>query len=332
MEDIDNLIYRGEALRDDADGVLLRLADGAEIDIPAAGIAWRETTPGPHDTALTSLRVHPQAEIRARFTAGAARLGPATPTVLPLVAYERGGASDVSLVPGEAAREWMNATDNRFANRCLPLLIANQHGWMMLNTNRFAATWNGGMGKDSILVEHFDYAPGMTHYAMSHFGHGVLTISLPYLIRTPPGYNLYVRGPANLPKDGISALSGIVETDWSDSTFTMNWIFTRPNHRVTFEEDEPIAMLSPIRRGEIERFRPVFRSMDKEPEVREGFDAFTASRADFNANLANRVGEERRALWQRHYMRGETVTGKAAREHQTSLTLARFVEEDPGDC
>eukprot|EP01035_Chromulina_nebulosa_P013044 gene13044-17359_t len=246
-----------------------------------------------------------------------------------MIAYERGGASDVSLVPGEASRDWMNATDSRFANRCLPLLIANQNGWMLLNTNRFAATWNGGMGKDALVVEHFDYAPGMIHYAVSHFGSGVLTISVPYLIRTPPGYNLYVRGPANLPKDGISALSGIVETDWSDSTFTMNWIFTRANHRVVFEEDEPIAMISPVRRGEIERFRPVFRSMDTDPETRDGYDAFTASRSQFITDLTTRADEERRALWQRHYMRGETVTGKVAREHQTSLNLSRFVEETP---
>jgi Family of unknown function (DUF6065) len=43
------------------------------------------------------------------------------------------------------------------------------------------------------------------------------------VFRTPPGCNLYVRGPANSPKDGIAALEGIIETDWSEATFTMNW-------------------------------------------------------------------------------------------------------------
>ena len=30
------------------------------------------------------------------------------------------------------------------------------------------------------------------------------------------------------PKDGISALSGVIETDWLLYNFTVNWIFTRP--------------------------------------------------------------------------------------------------------
>src|SRR3712207_8402233 len=33
--------------------------------------------------------------------------------------------------------------------------------------------------------------------ARSHFGSGILTWNLPFLFRTPPGYNLHVRGPAN---------------------------------------------------------------------------------------------------------------------------------------
>jgi hypothetical protein len=30
----------------------------------------------------------------------------------------------------------------------------------------------------------------------------------------------------------ISPLDGIVETDWLEATFTMNWKLTRPNHTV----------------------------------------------------------------------------------------------------
>ena len=37
-----------------------------------------------------------------------------------------------------------------------------------------------------------------------------------------------VQGPINRPKDGIAALPGIIETDWSPYSFTMNWMFTRP--------------------------------------------------------------------------------------------------------
>lgn len=321
------LVYRGTILSEDAAQLVLRLGDGAELEVPIAGIAWREATVGTEGAVLTTLGLHPDTMLRARFAAGAAQIAAGAPETLPLIAYEPHAMSEVSLVLGEASRDWMNATSNRYANRCLPLLIANQAGWMVLNTHRFAATWTGEPGRDAMLIEHFDYAPGMTKYAMSHFGHGVLTFSIPYLFRTPPGFNLYVRGPANLPKDGIAPLSGIVETDWSDATFTMNWMFTRPGHRVVFEEDEPIAMLSPMRRGELERFRPVFRPMEADPETKAGFDAFAASRGQFIADLQAGDPAARQAGWQRDYMRGQTTTAKPAREHQTGLTLARFVEE-----
>ena len=45
-----------------------------------------------------------------------------------------------------------------------------------------------------------------------------------------------------------------METDWLDATFTMNWKLTRPHHPVVFEADEPIAMNSPVRRGQLEEF------------------------------------------------------------------------------
>ena len=84
-------------------------------------------------------------------------------------------------------------------------------------------TWNGGLGADALKVEFFE-KPKVAH-AASHFGSGILTVTVGYLFRTPPGYNLYIRGPANLPKDGIAPLEGIVETDWSEATFTMNvWL------------------------------------------------------------------------------------------------------------
>ena len=45
-------------------------------------------------------------------------------------------------------------------------------------------------------------------------------------------------------KDGIYPLTGVIETDWSPYTFTMNWRFTRRNHRVHFDAGEPYASSS----------------------------------------------------------------------------------------
>lgn len=325
------LTYRGALVRRDATGLTLRTAEHAEIEIAAQDIADVEEALGPHGLRVATVTVTPDAKLRGTWRANSARLEADTEAPLPLIAYERGGAGEVSVIAGPLDRDWMDATPNRFAYRCLPLLIANQSGWMILNTFGFTATWNGGSGKEAISIEFDDDVPGRVQYAISHFGNGVLTFSIPYLFRTPPGFNMHVRGPANMPKDGIAALEGIVETDWSDATFTMNWKFTRPNLRIRFDEDEPIAMISPLRRGEVERFRPVFRALEADRETEEGFIAFTESRNQFIKALDAREREAAGQGWQRHYMRGQTVTGKRAREHQTGVNLARFVEEQTLD-
>jgi hypothetical protein len=92
--------------------------------------------------------------------------------------------------------------------------------------------------------------------ASSHFGYGIVTWNPRLLFHTPPGWNLVARGPANRPKRGITALEGIVETDWADATFTMNWQMTEPGFPVVFEAGEPYCLLMPVRRGSLERFAP----------------------------------------------------------------------------
>ena len=46
--------------------------------------------------------------------------------------------------PAPATRAWMDATPESFAYRCLPLNIANAHGWEILNPCGFEAIWDGG--------------------------------------------------------------------------------------------------------------------------------------------------------------------------------------------
>src|SRR6478736_3013671 len=141
-----------------------------------------------------------------------------------LTAYVTDGHT-IDIRPAPAERAWMDNTENRHAYRCLPLTIANAHGWEILSPGGFNAIWNGGKGLDAVTVT---ADAGVEPAAMSHFGHGVLTFTVPCLFRTEPGFDLMVTGPFNMPKDSIAPLTGIIETDWSPYTFTMNWRFTRP--------------------------------------------------------------------------------------------------------
>jgi hypothetical protein len=122
----------------------------------------------------------------------------------------------VDIRPAPVERDWMDATNQRFAYRCLPLNIANAYGWEILCNAGFLAMWWGGEGLDSIVIEP---DPGTIAPAISHFGHGILTFHLPCLFSTEPGAELMVQGPINRPKDGIAALSGVIETNWSPYSF-----------------------------------------------------------------------------------------------------------------
>lgn len=243
----------------------------------------------------------------------------------------------MSLVPAPKARVWMDATTDRFANRCLPLRMANQAGWFVLNDRPFEAVWDGGEQKGAVRVEYVDEArEGETNFATGHFGYGILTFHVPYLVRTPPGYNLLARGPANLPKDGIFALEGLVETDWLVGSFTMNWKFTRPEHPVRFEKGEPICMILPQKRGELEGFAPEVRDLNDDLETAYDYWKWAESRWKFliageQATVSEDAGDREAARrghgWQKHYVKGTSPTGVSAQEHQTSLKLRPFEDK-----
>jgi hypothetical protein len=239
-----------------------------------------------------------------------------------LIAYNLNRSMPARLTPASSSRDWMSATRDRFAYRCLPLLIANQAGWFILNSHALSVTWDGS---DDITGLRVDYQSGAQPYpAASHFGYGILTWNIPYLFRTPPGFNLLVRGPANWPKDGAYPLEGIVESDWSTATFTINWKMTRAGHTVTFDLNEPICMVVPQRRGELESFRPVIQDIESDAGVNCDYEAWCASRAQFLADLKTPGSDAVKQAWQKHYFRGTSPVGHDAAEHQTKLRLHDF--------
>jgi hypothetical protein len=240
--------------------------------------------------------------------------------------HTQGDAPVAQIVPASRWRHWMNATPDRMANRCLPLLMANQAGWVLLNPAPFTATWDGGDTPSALTIEYPRDAPDRAHIAASHFGHGIVTFRIQDLLQTPPGWNLLARGPTNSPKDGISPLDGLIESDWSAAPFTMNWKLTRPGP-ISFEQDEPFCHILPQRRGELERFRPRLRRLDAEPHLARRARAWSAARAVvmLGKDSARNAGDERwRRYWMEDYFKGTSPTGESSPEHQTVLRLAEL--------
>jgi hypothetical protein len=235
-----------------------------------------------------------------------------------IVAYHLMG-HPVTLRPAPLERDWMSASPQKFAYRCLPLNIANMHGWELLSPVTFWAEWDGGDALEAVRIE--ANGPAELH-PTSHFGCGVLTFSVPLLFRTPPGVNLLVTGPFNRIRHGIQALTGIVETDWAPYTFTMNWRFTAPGTRIWWEKDEPIAMLFPVPRGYVEAVEPEMLPIEDAPQEQSAYHEWRTSRLEFNKDLKQADSPAHRRGWQKNYFQGRNLDGSPGNpEHQTKLAV-----------
>jgi hypothetical protein len=201
----------------------------------------------------------------------------ATNTTRNLIAYQISRKETAPLVPARRERKWMDDAAVKFSYRCLPLTMANQYGWEILSTRHLRATWDGQSHPEGIRVKTLHGGGGI--HCHSDFGGGVLTFTVPFLIKTPPGWNLMVRGPTNSPKDGLVALDGIVETDWAHTTFTMNWRFTRAC-TVEFVVGEPVCQFFPIERNAIGAFKAQVRMLESNPKLHGKFLAWAASRKE----------------------------------------------------
>ncbi len=226
--------------------------------------------------------------------------------------------------PAPATRAWMDATPESFAYRCLPLNIANAHGWEVLAPFGFEAVWNGAAGTDAITITP-DAGADPARIAVSLFGQGVLTFHIEAIIRTPPGWDLWVGGSPNRHKDAIAPLTGVVETDWSPFTFTMNWRFTRPGQAVRFEAMEPFCFLFPVQRGAVEAFEPSFAPLGADPDTEKRFRAWSEARDAFHAKMQREPPKAPADRWQKHYYRGVDVTGEVlAPDHRAKLRAKPF--------
>ena len=226
--------------------------------------------------------------------------------------------------PAGVKRDWMEAAPEAFPHRCLPLNIANAHGWEMATPSVVEAYWNGGPAPGDVVIRLSEGAdPASAPVAI--FGQGVLTFHVMGIFRTPPGWNLWIGGPPNQPKDGISPLTGIIETDWSPYTFTMNWQFTRPNQWVKFEANETFATLFPFERGVVERFEPRFADLASAPEVERQFHQWSEGRNTFQARMASAPPANPTDKWQKHYYRGVDPDGRSViADHQAKLRVKSF--------
>jgi hypothetical protein len=214
--------------------------------------------------------------------------------------------------PLNAQRQWMQDTENH-AYKCLPLTMANQWGWAIFAPCGTAGVWNGKPKPGNI---HF--MEPKPSYALDHFGYGVLTHSLPWVFRTPKGWDTLVTPCPNSPEMNLQGLWGIVETSWLAFTFTYNRRIIRPHEPFELRKHQPVCTIRPIQTAELERFK--LEQVD-DPEMVREYKEFAASRREYN-NDKTRGPKDFQGLYHRGANVGCPHAGKG--QHRTKLKLERM--------
>lgn len=229
--------------------------------------------------------------------------------------------ANVVLKPARLQRDWMDSTQERYAYRCLPLNIANQHGWAVYPKREIVLRAHRD---DRVKTSDIEVITGDPNLVASHFGHGTFTFMLPFIPRLPEGYSLWIGGMPNQFINGAMPLTGIYEADWGPFSTTMNWKVTRKNYNIRFTTEDAICFIFPIYRPEIEEFKIKYSEMSTHPDQEwvKDHKEWGKLRNSFNKGLA----ENSEKGWQRHYFQGKYPDGRKCPyeghlKHRTKLDL-----------
>ncbi len=147
----------------------------------------------------------------------------------------------VAITPQPNDRAWTTEIGATAAD--LALSTAGGRGWDLLAPYAFEATWNGGPSPEDIDIRIETPNSDAPAFVQSFLGHGLLTFYPGYQLKTEGDQVLWVRGPINLPKDGLYPLECLVDAAVLPCIVTIHWQCTRPNHTIRFAADEPFATL-----------------------------------------------------------------------------------------
>ena len=104
----------------------------------------------------------------------------------------------------------------------------------------------------------------------------------------------------------------------------MNWQFTRKRAKVTFEKDEPIAVVIPYPRHYVRKFEPELKNLNQNAKLYEQYVAWRNDRTAFNEELKKEGSDAWNEGWQRTYMRGQDQAGNTFAGHQTKIQMKDF--------
>lgn len=213
-------------------------------------------------------------------------------------------------------RDWFTAN---FYN-CLPLTIGNQQGFIVKAPCDFSIIWDGTLtGENNNGITLTLVGNEISHIPDIHtnFGHGIFTLAMPVCFRTPPGVNLLTMAPPNYIMDGLTVMTGVVETDNLRQFFTFNLRINKPNTVISIDAGTPLAAFIPVPRYFTDGFELVDATtiFDEETYVEE-MQAYIDSCAA--RDLTNTINEKRNGytIPEKDYFKGMDVYGNKFPDHQ----------------
>jgi hypothetical protein len=220
-----------------------------------------------------------------------------------------------SSLKGDFKRDWFV----KHAYFCLPLVMGNQHGFILKSIHDVEVTWNGGEAPSDVVINYLDKDYHDKNAGLqsirSHFGMGTITIQNTFSLRTPDGINLMTINPPNLYIDGLYHMTAVIETDNLRRDFTFNLRLTRPNYTVTIKKGDIIGCVIPYPRHFIDDFQII--NADKILSEQE-MEAERQCAIDFGKER-NEVDKDKKYGNGRRYFNGEDAYGTKFEDHQTSL-------------
>jgi len=209
-------------------------------------------------------------------------------------------------------REWFSSN----FYKCLPLAIGNTQGFVFTLPYSFEVYWNGGNYPEDLTITYGeDFKPYENTnfiYPSSGFGHGIVSIHFPVMLRTPPGVNLMTISPPNYPLPGFSPMTGVIETDNLRFGFTLNIKIDIPNTIITVLPDSPLVGIIPVPRYFCDAF-----------ELKSAYDIFDKEVVDQEKEIFNEHNEKRKKdisededRKDRLYYRGMDIQGNKFKDHQ----------------
>lgn len=135
----------------------------------------------------------------------------------------------------------MDDTYKKHAYQCMPLTVANVHGWEVQLQEEVVVQWDGGASVPRVLVGE-KTSDGRTQVHQSIIG--MVTFSIGWTIRTEEPYWTWISGSPNYFIDGAVPLTATIPTWWWPDEFQMNWKITKIGEPVTFAAGTPICFFS----------------------------------------------------------------------------------------